>query len=87
MRKSGLLIGAQGVPEEMIREAAKRGICKVNVDTDIRMALTAEIRKYFCEHPDGFDPRKYLGPGRASIQTLVEHKIKDVMGSAGSLDR
>lgn len=82
----GQIPGAQGVPEEMIREAAKRGVCKVNVDTDIRMALTAEIRKYFAEHPDGFDPRKYLGPGRESIQVLVEHKIKDVMGSAGSID-
>ncbi len=82
----GKIPGAQGVPENMIREAARRGVCKVNVDTDIRMALTAEIRKYFTEHPDGFDPRKYIGPGRDAIQALVEHKIKDVMGSSGSFD-
>ena len=81
------LPGAQGVPADMIREAAKYGICKVNVDTDIRMAVTAEIREYFATHPEGFDPRKYLGPGRDAIKDIVSQKIDHVLGSAGSAAR
>lgn len=81
------LPGAQGIPADMIREAAKHGVCKVNVDTDIRMAVTAEIREYFVEHPDGFDPRKYLGPGRKAIRQIVADKIDHVLGSVNSAAR
>ena len=75
----GSVPGAQGVPEEMIREAVKHGVCKVNIDTDLRLAMTAEIRKCFIENPSEFDPRKYLGPGRDAITRMVRHKIKDVL--------
>ena len=83
----GDVAGAQGVPEEMIREAAKYGICKVNIDTDLRLAMTAEVRKYLAENPGDFDPRKYLGPAREAIQGMVQHKIKDVLNASGSLDK
>ncbi|MBQ1421207.1 MAG: class II fructose-1,6-bisphosphate aldolase [Firmicutes bacterium] len=75
----GNVPGAQGVPEEMIKEAVKHGVCKVNIDTDLRLAMTAEIRKFFIENPSEFDPRKYLGPGRDAITRMVRHKIKDVL--------
>lgn len=75
----GKIPGAQGVPEEMITEAAKYNISKVNIDTDLRLAMTAAIRKVFTENPSEFDPRKYLGPGRAAIQEMVQHKIKNVL--------
>lgn len=78
----GDIPGAQGVPEDMIREAAKHGVCKVNIDTDLRLAMTAEIRKYFIEHPADFDPRKYLGPARDAIRAMVQHKIKDVLNAS-----
>ncbi|MGN0705605.1 MAG: class II fructose-1,6-bisphosphate aldolase [Lentihominibacter sp.] len=78
----GDIPGAQGVPEEMIREAAKYGVCKVNIDTDLRLAMTAEIRKYMVEHPADFDPRKYLGPARDAIKGMVAHKIKNVLGAS-----
>lgn len=81
----GQVPGAQGVPEEMIREAAKHGICKVNIDTDLRLAMTAEVRKYLMENPGEFDPRKYLGPGRDAIKRMVQHKIRNVLGASGSL--
>ena len=83
----GDVAGAQGVPEEMIREAAKYGICKVNIDTDLRLAMTAEVRKYLAENPGDFDPRKYLGPAREAIKGMVQHKIKDVLNASGSLDK
>ena len=83
----GDIPGAQGVPEDMIREAAKHGVCKVNIDTDLRLAMTAEIRKYLAENPAEFDPRKYLGPARDAIRGMVAHKIKDVLGASGSMDR
>lgn len=76
--------GARGVPEEMLREAAKLGVCKINVDTDLRMAMTAAIRKVFHEQPAEFDPRKYLGPGRDAIEEIVQNKIKNVFGCSGS---
>jgi fructose-bisphosphate aldolase class II len=79
----GNIPGAQGVPEEMIRTAAKYGVCKVNIDTDLRLAMTAEIRRIFFENPAEFDPRKYLGPARDAIQSMVQHKIKNVLGSSG----
>ena len=77
--------GAQGVPEEMIREATKYGICKVNIDTDLRLAMTAEIRRFLIESPSEFDPRKYLGPARDAIQRMVQHKIRDVLNASNTL--
>ena len=79
----GNIPGAQGVPEEMIREATKYGICKVNIDTDLRLALTAEVRKYLMENPAEFDPRKFLGPGRDAIKNMVTHKIRNVLNASG----
>ncbi|NTW71881.1 MAG: class II fructose-1,6-bisphosphate aldolase [Eubacteriaceae bacterium] len=79
----GKIPGAQGVPESMLRQAAKSGVCKINIDTDLRLAMTASIRQTFMEHPEEFDPRKYLAPGRDAIQKMVQHKIKDVLGCSG----
>ena len=78
----GDIPGAQGVPEDMIRTATKDGICKVNIDTDLRLAMTAEIRKHFVEHPADFDPRKYLGPARDAIKRMVQHKIRNVLNAS-----
>lgn len=77
----GNIPGAQGVPEEMIRKAAQIGVCKVNIDTDLRLAMTAAIRKDIMDNPDNFDPRKYLGAGRTAIKEMVKHKIRNVLGS------
>ncbi len=79
----GNIPGAQGVPEDMIRESTKWGICKVNIDTDLRLAMTAEIRKFLIENPAEFDPRKYLSPARAAIKGMVQHKIKNVLNASG----
>ena len=79
----GKIPGAQGVPEDMIHEAIQYGICKVNVDTDLRLAMTAEIRRYLIEHPEDFDPRKYMGPGRDAITRMVQHKIRDMLNASG----
>ena len=79
----GNIPGAQGVPEDMIRESTKWGICKVNIDTDLRLAMTAEVRKFLVENPAEFDPRKYLSPARAAIQGMVQHKIKNVLNASG----
>lgn len=81
----GNIPGAKGVPEEMITEAAKYGICKVNIDTDLRLAMTAEIRKYLAENPKEFDPRKYLGPARDAISSMVSHKIRNVLKSSNRI--
>lgn len=81
----GNIPGAKGVPEEMITEAAKYGICKVNIDTDLRLAMTAEIRKYLAENPKKFDPRKYLGPARDAISSMVSHKIRNVLKSSNRI--
>ena len=81
----GEIPGAQGVPEEMIREATKYGICKVNIDTDLRLAMTAEVRRFLVESPSEFDPRKYLGPARDAIQRMVQHKIRDVLNASNTL--
>lgn len=81
----GNIPGARGVPEEMILEATKHGICKVNIDTDLRLAMTAEIRRYFVEHPEDFDPRKYLGPARDAIQRMVSHKIRAVLNASNRI--
>jgi fructose-bisphosphate aldolase class II len=78
----GDMPNAMGVPEDSVSKAAKMAICKVNIDTDLRMALTAKIRQVFAEKPDEFDPRKYLGPGRAAIKEMVKHKLH-VLGCAG----
>ncbi len=78
----GNIPGARGVPEDMIRKATAHGICKVNIDTDLRLAMTAEIRKLLIEKPEEFDPRKYLGPGRDAIQKMVQHKIKNVLNAS-----
>ena len=78
----GEIPGAKGVPDEILHEASLSGVSKINVDTDLRLAMTAEIRKVFAEEPSAFDPRKYLTPARAQIQATVEHKIRDVFGSS-----
>jgi fructose-bisphosphate aldolase class II len=78
----GNMPNAMGVPEEAVSKAAKMGICKVNIDTDLRLALTAKIRQVFAEKPGEFDPRKYLGPGREAIEDMVRHKLH-VLGCAG----
>jgi len=74
-----------GVPEEVLSKAAKTAVCKINIDTDLRLALTAKIRQVFSEHPDQFDPRKYLGPGREAIKEMVRRKLH-VLGCAGQAD-
>ncbi len=76
----GNIPGAQGVPEDMLREAARRGVCKINIDTDLRLAMTSAIREIFVNEPSEFDPRKYLGAGRDAIKEMVKHKIVDVLG-------
>ena len=79
----GQVGGARGVPEEMLRKSAGMGVCKINVDTDIRLALTATVRQCFAEHPEQFDHRSYLSPAREAVKKMVAHKIRHVMGSAG----
>ena len=79
----GNMPDAVGVPEEQLREAAKLAVCKINIDSDLRLAMTGTIREYFMEHPDHFDPRQYLKPARANIKELVRHKLIDVLGCAG----
>lgn len=82
----GNIKGAQGIPVDMLRKASAMAVCKINMDTDIRLAMTAAIRKAFAEKPDGFDPRGYLGAARKEIQALVEKKIDEVLGSANSMN-
>jgi fructose-bisphosphate aldolase class II len=77
----GKLKDAVGIPEEQLRQAAKTNVCKVNIDSDGRLAMTAAIRKVFVDSPEVFDPRKYLGPARDSLRELYKHKIKEVLGS------
>ncbi len=79
----GNMPDAVGIPEEQLRKAAAMSVCKINIDSDLRLAMTANIRKYFNEHPDHFDPRQYLKPARAAIKELVKHKIVDVLGCDG----
>ena len=74
--------GAKGVPDEMLHEASIKGVSKINVDTDLRLAMTSEIRRIFAEEPEAFDPRKYLIPGREKVKETVKHKIRDVFGSS-----
>lgn len=79
----GNMAGAKGVPEEMLRKAASMAVCKINVDSDLRLAFTGVVRKYFAEHPEHFDPRQYLSEARSAIKGMVAHKIVNVMGSEG----
>lgn len=79
----GAMPGAIGVPEDQLRQAARLAVCKINIDSDLRLAMTGTIRKYLAEHPAEFDPRKYLGPARENIKQLVKHKIVDVLGCDG----
>ena len=77
----GAMPDAIGIPEEQLRKAAQLAVCKINIDSDLRLGMTAGIRKHFVEHPDHFDPRQYLGDGRANVKAIVAHKIKEVLGS------
>ncbi|ADL08541.1 class II fructose-1,6-bisphosphate aldolase [Thermosediminibacter oceani] len=84
-RYGGNIPGAQGVPEDMLRKAASMGVCKINIDTDLRLAMTATIRRYFSENPSEFDPRKYLGEAREAIKKIVRHKMRNVLGCSGKI--
>jgi fructose-bisphosphate aldolase class II len=79
----GAMPGARGVPEEMLRQAAASSVCKINIDSDLRLAMTASIREYFGEHPGDFDPRQYLKPARDAIRSLVKNKLVNVLGCDG----
>lgn len=79
----GQMPDAIGIPEEMLREAAKLAVCKINIDSDLRLAMTAAIRQYMAENPSHFDPRQYLAPARTAIKGMVTHKIDTVLGCAG----
>ena len=81
----GKIEGAQGCPEDMLKKAGTFGVCKINIDTDLRLAMTASIRQYLAEHPEDFDPRSYLGKGREAIKQMVAHKMKDVLNSSHRL--
>ena len=81
----GAMDDAIGIPEDMLRKAAGMAVCKINIDSDLRLAMTGTIRQYFTQHPAHFDPRQYLGPGRESVKKVVAHKIKHVLGSEGKL--
>lgn len=81
----GDIPGAQGVPEDMLKKAATFGVCKINIDTDLRLAMTGAIRKNMIDNPSNFDPRKYLGEGRTAIKDMVKHKIVNVLGSDNKL--
>ncbi len=79
----GNMPGAQGVPEDMLRKAAQMAVCKINIDSDLRLAFTAVLRKHFAEHPDHFDPRQYLTDARTALREMVRHKIVSVLGCNG----
>ena len=79
----GKMPDAVGIPEEQLRHAAELSVCKINIDSDLRLAMTGTVRQFFNEHPDKFDPREYLKPARANIKELVRHKLVDVLGCAG----
>jgi fructose-bisphosphate aldolase, class II len=81
----GDVAGAQGVPEKLLRQASQFGVCKINIDTDLRLAMTASIRKHLAENPGDFDPRQYLKPAREALQAMVAHKMKNVLGSSNKL--
>lgn len=79
----GNMPGAVGVPEDQLRKAASMAVCKINIDSDLRLAMTASVRQYLAEHPDHFDPRQYLKPARQAIMDMVSHKIVNVLGCNG----
>ena len=79
----GSMPDAIGIPEEMLRQAASMAVCKINIDSDLRLCMTAAVRKHLVQHPDHFDPRQYLADGREAITEIVRHKIRDVLGSSG----
>ena len=79
----GKMPDAVGIPEEQLRKAAESAVCKINIDSDLRLAMTACVRKYFAEHPDHFDPRQYLKPARVAIKDMVAHKLINVLGCNG----
>jgi fructose-bisphosphate aldolase class II len=79
----GKMPNAIGVPESQLRKAAELSVCKINIDSDLRLAMTGTVRKYFDEHPDHFDPRQYLKPARSNIKELVRHKLINVLGCNG----
>jgi fructose-bisphosphate aldolase class II len=74
---------AIGIPEEMLRQSAQMAVCKINIDSDLRLAMTAAVRRHLVENPGHFDPRQYLKPARDAIQGMVEHKINTVLGCGG----
>ncbi len=79
----GKMPDAVGIPEEQLRKAASMAVCKINIDSDLRLAMTGTIRQFFNEHPDKFDPREYLKPARANIKEMVKHKLINVLGCDG----
>ncbi|MBQ7025854.1 MAG: class II fructose-bisphosphate aldolase, partial [Peptococcaceae bacterium] len=79
----GNLADAIGIPEDMLRQAAKSAVCKINIDSDLRLAMTAGVREVLANKPEAFDPREYLKAGRANVKALVAHKIQNVLGSEG----
>jgi len=79
----GKMDHAIGIPEEMLRKAASMAVCKINIDSDLRLAMTAAVRKHLFENPSHFDPRQYLAPAREAIKQMVAHKIKNVLGCDG----
>ena len=79
----GKMPNAIGVPESQLRKAAELSVCKINIDSDLRLAMTGTVRKYFAENPSHFDPRQYLKPARANIKEMVRHKLINVLGCAG----
>ncbi|MBQ1317662.1 MAG: class II fructose-1,6-bisphosphate aldolase [Lachnospiraceae bacterium] len=81
----GAMKDAVGVPEDELRHAAQLSVCKINIDSDLRIGMTAGIRKHFAEHPEHFDPRQYITDGRANVKAIVAHKIKEVLGSDGKI--
>ena len=81
----GQVGSATGVPEEMLRTAAASAVCKINIDTDLHLAMTASIREYFAKNPSDFDPRQYLKPARAAIKNMVQHKIRNVLNCSNRL--
>lgn len=82
----GRLQNAQGVPERMLYQTGTMGVCKINIDTDLRLALTASIREHFAHHPADFDPRQYLGPARSAIKDMVRHKMRNVLNCSGRIE-
>ncbi len=83
----GQMPDAIGIPEEMLRKAASMSVCKINIDSDLRLAMTAGVRRHLAENPGHFDPRQYLGEAREEIRGVVAHKLTDVLGSAGALNK